>query len=317
MFPPVSSFCVVIVAHKTFVYKPLQQHGDMIYSSSSTTGPMISIPCGCLRQIPDFDPDAHVTTIIIRQSPDYNKSSILLVQGDQQQQQPLSLPLPLLDTDRVLYSYSQTEGFLRLPPDIRSKHGIKTQYVLINTSDKSCFGMEHQSANLMRFFVRHVLEDTIVMNWLLALHDGDGYILHLRNHHIVDLRFASDHLSITTMLSNNNSNRQRSYFRFLLFKCGVLFINMLVFCVTTTLVSFTLRQTQQRMIQFTFLLQLHIRNRMPFSRLIFTHIVESLVFVPITVGTIFFLIEIFLQNQLLAIMVLSIVWICEVFSAIR
>jgi hypothetical protein len=314
---------VVIVAHKTFVYKPLQQHGDMLYSStSSTTGPTISIPCGCLRQIPDFDPDAHVTTIIIRQGQDYNKSSILMVQGDQQQQQQqqkqsLFSPLPLLDTDRVLYSYSQTEGFLRLPPDIRSNHGIKTQYVLIHTSDRSCFGTEHQSANLMRFFVRHVLEDTIVMNWLLALHDGDGYILHLRNHHIVDLRFASDHLSITTMLSNNNSKGQRSYFRFLLFKCGVLFLNMLVFCVTTTLVSFTLRQTQQRMIQFTFLLQLHIRNRMPFSRLIFTHIIESLVFVPITVGTIFFLIEIFLQNQLLAIMVLSIVWICEVFSAIR
>jgi hypothetical protein len=307
---------VVIVAHKTFVYKPMQQHGDILYSGSTSTSSTTSIPCGCLRNIPNFDPDAHVTTIIIRQSQDYNRSSILWVQGDQQHPSSSSY-LPLLDTDRVLYSYSQTEGFLLLPPDIRSNHGIKTQYVLIYTSDKSCFGSEHQSTYLMRFVVRHVLEDTIVMNWLLALHDGDGYILHLRNHHIVDLRFASDHLSITTMLSNNNSKGQRSYFRFFFFKCGVLFINMLVFCVTTTLVSFTLRQTQQRMVQFTFLLQLHVRNRLPFSKLIFTHIIESLVFVPITVGTIFFLIEVFLQNQLLAIMVLSIVWICEVFSAIR
>lgn len=43
---------------------------------------------------------------------------------------------------------------------------------------------------------------------------------------------------------------------------------------------------------------------------------ENLVFVPIMVGMIFFLIE-FYGDKFLAFTVLSMVWICEVFSAIR
>lgn len=37
------------------------------------------------------------------------------------------------------------------------------------------------------------------------------------------------------------------------------------------------------MLKFTFLLQHHVRHRLPYAPLIFTHVVESLVFVPIMV----------------------------------
>lgn len=40
---------------------------------------------------------------------------------------------------------------------------------------------------------------------------------------------------------------------------------------------------QERMLKFTFLLQHHVRHRLPYAPLIFTHVVESLVFVPIMV----------------------------------
>ena len=43
-------------------------------------------------------------------------------------------------------------------------------------------------------------------------------------------------------------------------------------------------QTQERMLRFTVLLQHHFRNRLSYSSLIFTHVVESLVFVPIMVS---------------------------------
>lgn len=39
------------------------------------------------------------------------------------------------------------------------------------------------------------------------------------------------------------------------------------------------------MLKFTFLLQHHVRHRLPYAPLIFTHVVESLVFVPIMVST--------------------------------
>ena len=48
-----------------------------------------------------------------------------------------------------------------------------------------------------------------------------------------------------------------------------------------------------------------------------THVVENLVFVPIMVGMIFFLIEFYNGDKIAAFMVLSIVWVCEAFSVVR
>ena len=71
---------------------------------------------------------------------------------------------------------------------------------------------------------------------------------------------------------------------FISFKIGVIFSTLFLFFTTTTLVSFTLRETQERMLKFTFLLQHHVSHRIPYASLVFTHVVESLVFVPIMVS---------------------------------
>ena len=102
---------------------------------------------------------------------------------------------------------------------------------------------------------------------------------------------------------------------FVAFKVGVVLTTIFLFFTTTTLVSFTLRETQERMLKFTFMLQHHISHRIPYAALVFTHVVETLVFVPIMVGILFFLFE-FFSDQLLAFMVLSVVWLCEVFSVV-
>jgi len=103
--------------------------------------------------------------------------------------------------------------------------------------------------------------------------------------------------------------------QFVAFKVGVVLTTVFLFFTTTTLVSFTLRETQERMLKFTFMLQHHISHRIPYAALVFTHVVETLVFVPIMVGILFFLFE-FFSDQLLAFMVLSVVWLCEVFSVV-
>jgi hypothetical protein len=71
--------------------------------------------------------------------------------------------------------------------------------------------------------------------------------------------------------------------QFIVFKMGVIFSTLFLFFTTTTLVSFTLRETQERMLKFTFLLQHHVSHGIPYAPLVFTHVVESLVFVPIMV----------------------------------
>ncbi|XP_042517410.1 membralin-like protein At1g60995 [Macadamia integrifolia] len=98
-------------------------------------------------------------------------------------------------------------------------------------------------------------------------------------------------------------------------KCGVLMMALFVFFTTTMSVSFTLRETQTRMLKFTVQLQHHARHQLPTFQLIFVHVIESLVFVPIMIGILFFLFE-FYDDQLLAFMVLIIVWLCELFTLI-
>jgi hypothetical protein len=100
-------------------------------------------------------------------------------------------------------------------------------------------------------------------------------------------------------------------------KLSVVLKTSFLFFITTTLVSFTLRETQERMLGFTQQLQAHVRSRRPVVNIVTVHIAESLVFVPIMVGMIFFLIEFYRGDKFLAFMVLSIVWLCEVFSVIR
>lgn len=107
------------------------------------------------------------------------------------------------------------------------------------------------------------------------------------------------------------------FLRFLTFKFLVLLSTLLIFFLTTSLVSFTFQETQDRMLEFTLQLQTRVRARMPLGSLILGHVLENLVFVPIMVGMIFFLIEFYGGDKFLAFMVLSMVWVCEVFSAIR
>eukprot|EP01031_Cornospumella_fuschlensis_P042994 gene42995-52546_t len=100
---------------------------------------------------------------------------------------------------------------------------------------------------------------------------------------------------------------------FCAFRLGVIFSTSFLFFVSTTLISYILRQTQEKMLRFTYLLQFHIAHNLPYLPLVFTHVIDSLVFVPIMMGIYFFLFE-FFSDQLLAFLVLLVVWMGEVFS---
>ena len=226
--------------------------------------------------------------------------------------------LDLFVSQRV-YLFSLEKGYLMLHPDERDRHDIKRLDLTI-ARDNSCFG-PRSSAWLVHSFIGY---DTVVMNWAISTFGGKGYLYNIYSKELFNLNFAADFVDKTgaepvgmtkksEVASSDNNEKQKNNFlhtlfrwtalltqrtrggklvqftfgalsHFISFKIGVIFSTLFLFFTTTTLVSFTLRETQERMLKFTFLLQHHVSHRIPYASLIFTHVVESLVFVPIMVS---------------------------------
>ncbi|KAL3633186.1 hypothetical protein CASFOL_022948 [Castilleja foliolosa] len=196
------------------------------------------------------------------------------------------------------YLYTMEKGYFLLPEEARLKHGIHTINISISARH-SCFGNRWQQLLINRL----VGYDTILTNSLLNF-PGPGYLYNYQTNEYYNLTYAHEQPEGSAKFGD-----------YLVTKCGVLMMSLFVFFTTTMSVSFTLRETQTRMLKFTVQLQHHARHRLPTFQLIFVHVIESLVFVPIMIGILFFLFE-FYDDQLLAFMVLILVWICELFTLI-
>ena len=250
----------------------------------------------------------------------------------------------------ISYSFSKNKGFLYLEPTSLLSRNVTSQYAIISTNDVTCFSDDP----LLRY-VGHSLvgvRDTVAMNWILGFVNGNnGFIYNHKSGDLIDLEgFLNEYSfrwpTMTRTTSNSNSpiesthnndfsdydlhnmsddgptyqeqHGMRWHHHYLVFKSGVLVSSLFLFFLTTTLVSFTLRETQNRMLHFTLQLQFHIRRRQPYGNLIVTHVVENMVFVPIMIGIIFFLTDCFYSgDKFLAFVILSGIWVCEVFSAVR
>ncbi|XP_062077303.1 membralin-like protein At1g60995 isoform X2 [Humulus lupulus] len=196
------------------------------------------------------------------------------------------------------YLYTMEKGYFLLPDDAKSQHNIHTVNISISARH-SCFGNRWQQLLINRF----VGYDTILMNSLLSS-PGQGYLYNFQTKEIYNLSYAQEPPEGPARFGD-----------YLVTKCGVLMMSLFVFFTTTMSVSFTLRETQTRMLKFTVQLQHHARHRLPTFQLIFVHVIESLVFVPIMIGILFFLFE-FYDDQLLAFVVLILVWLSELFTLI-
>ncbi|KAL7512683.1 hypothetical protein ACHAXN_009767 [Cyclotella atomus] len=244
---------------------------------------------------------------------------------------------------RLIYSYSHAQGLLLLSPKLKQEHNISTQFVIASSSDANCFGEP---------FVQSIVfslagPDTVILNWILGLQQHISrrsddaksirFVHHWKTGKELDLDlFDMDHYAFSSsgggsskyaidlsrypLLANIMAEmRQNSLYRlvrFLMFKLAVFLSTLFIFFLTTSLVSFTFQETQDRMLEFTLQLQTHVRARLPLGGLIVRHILENVVFVPVMVGMIFFLIEFYEGDKFLSFMVLTIVWIAEVFSAL-
>ncbi|KAF0690215.1 Aste57867_18406 [Aphanomyces stellatus] len=209
---------------------------------------------------------------------------------------------------RNSYVFAMQKGLLTLmefPNATNTGHTMSVASVTIPSSS-ACFGIKPVGHSPAWSFVldKIVGYDTIIINALIHAADGKGFLRNEFSKDTYNLNYASEFELTTSNLYSRAA-----------FKVGILCTILFLFFSTTTLVSFILRETQQRMLRFTLSLQHHIRHRQPYVKLVFSHIIESLVFVPIMVGMLFFLFE-FFKDRFLAFMVMSLVWLCELYSVI-
>ena len=254
----------------------------------------------------------------------------------------------------IIYSYSHSHGLLSLTPNLIHAHNVSTQFIVPSTADANCFGEPFLKSIIFRLVgpdtvilnwilgLQHhhqnhhhrvrsggggvgtaTMRPRFVYHWKgkksidLDIFDKDHYAFSSRSGGDYDDDDAEEQASINSFLSKVKRLPLYRLFRFLTFRLSVLLSSLFIFFLTTSLVSFTLQETQDRMLEFTLQLKDRVRNRLPLAGLILRHVLENLVFVPIMVGMIFFLIEFYGGDKFLAFSVLSMVWLCEVFSAIR
>lgn len=326
-------FGVLIVSHISFVHRSsspmwLKQQQQEQRNNKS-------IPLQCLTSIQGFNRNADVTHVLLWERDTSMAYSVLAeqkywtlnctdtrIQSNEEKhtcnesdggsvcQASHDYCPPIPSQQDVVLSYSPTKGFLFLPLSTSIQHNVSTQYVFISKTDVHCFGEP-----FLQTLVQRILGvDTVAFNWLVGAfaQHNNGFILNPRTRRVVDLNQDASR----SLWKSTSQHYNTTYRHALLFKAGVILTSVFLFFITTTLVSFTLRETQDRMLHFTFQLQLYVGEERPLGSLIFTHVVENLVFVPIMVGVMFFLIEFYGGDKLLAFMVMSIVWVCEVFSIV-
>lgn len=249
------------------------------------------------------------------------------------------------EDDMITFSFSHSKGLLYLHPSTLPDRNVTSQYVTIYSTDWACFSEDpwlqyiiHRSTGV---------RDTIAFNWILGVLNGtSGYIFNHKNGDVSDLKGylreysfrwptltfhqedyddEDDGKNDTGQPTSTSQPEKlgnvppsfRWHHHYFVFKAGVLLSTLFLFFLTTTLVSFTLCETQDRMLVFTVQLQLLIRSRRPYASLIARHVVENMVFVPIMIGIVFFLMDCFYNgDKFLAFIILSGVWVCEVFSVI-
>lgn len=198
------------------------------------------------------------------------------------------------------FHFAHDRGLLSLSPTVRDALGVTLTTADISADDP-CLGSPASRA-LLRTFAGY---DTAVLNGLLLAANGAGYVQAEANGET----FALSHAQEVPRLWSHG------LLTCALFKVGTLCSAVFLVFATSSLVSFILAQTQQRMLLFTLGLQHRVRSRLPLLPLVASHLLESLAFVPLMLGVLFFLFE-FFGDQLLAFLMTVLVWGCELWSIV-
>ena len=270
-------------------------------------------------------PSQHQSTFTLRhvnRPPNFSSSPAL--PSSQSHSHSHSSPDPISElacSPRHVYEYAPHKGYFLLPASLYSRHRVVSTTVTMPASHRA-FG-----AFPLSFFTYHVYGyDSIVLNHLIR-QMRVGFMRNANTNDIYTLSGTSRHkphdihstpaAAIPTVEQQPVSTLHRlGHLLYLLFfKSELLVTTLFLFFATTTLVSSTLTQTQLRMLHFTDQLRQHIRLHLPIVGLVLEHTMQSLSFVPVVVGILFFLFE-FFNDQVLAFLLLMLVWLCESYTVL-
>lgn len=203
------------------------------------------------------------------------------------------------------YSYSKTKAYLLLEPNDPLLKQLQVQNIQIDPYNLKCFG-----DGALQFLVWNLGFgwDTILINWLFVFNEPDetSYVYHPKTQRIVELTISSPQTSFLQKI-----------WKTVWTKASVLVQTGFLFFFSTTLVSFTLNETQERMLEFTKELRRRVGQNLPLRSLISAHVLHSLVFCPLMVGKMVFLIEFYGGDKFLAFLTMFVVWAGEVFTVLR
>jgi hypothetical protein len=197
---------------------------------------------------------------------------------------------------QYVFLYSRHKALLMMRPEIRGRFGVTLKNVQIVQSDKACMG---DNGYLISLLQKYIGFDAFMRNWAMEAWSSDGYLYSVMSKDLSNLNAYKD-------------IRSRVYPSV---HFGGVALTLFLYFVASSLTSFTLKSTQERMLKFAYLLQHHVRNRIPYFQLVSTHIVQSFMFVPILVGMQFFIVE-FFGDHLLSFFAVTAVWLVEVYSAL-
>jgi len=320
----IGGFGAFFLLHRHFVLS-VGSLGSMSHANAATL---------CFTSIPGIDKSADIHRVIIlpptsriaEPTGTPQKSYLLGEEGSE-----TCVEANHVRESRISFSFSTTKAFLMLPSNhtLLQERIVRSQTLLVGPHDPNCFGEP-----FFQFLIHNIVGyETIVWNWALGylFQQSDvpqkAFVLSHKKGRIQDLD-----LPIVPEVGSRGDDRPPRWLPFLsarrnntfevsrlnlLSKTMVVFKTTFLFLFCTTLISFTLRETQERMLEFTQELSRRVSVQLPLVDLIVFHLIHNLVFVPIMVGMMFFLIEFYSGDRLLAFLVMSIVWCVEVFSVIR
>eukprot|EP00511_Aplanochytrium_stocchinoi_P006675 CAMPEP_0204837114 /NCGR_PEP_ID=MMETSP1346-20131115/27197_1 /ASSEMBLY_ACC=CAM_ASM_000771 /TAXON_ID=215587 /ORGANISM="Aplanochytrium stocchinoi, Strain GSBS06" /LENGTH=541 /DNA_ID=CAMNT_0051972383 /DNA_START=206 /DNA_END=1831 /DNA_ORIENTATION=- len=202
------------------------------------------------------------------------------------------------------YIFSLERGYLLLNKTLRETHGI-SEHVL--DLDTECFSFPWLTFVLDNF----VGYDTIVMNSFIDFYGDNGYLMSTMSRKIFSLRSAGH--SAVAVREREVEVGTVDAFMIVTTRLKIVCMTFFLIFITTSLAHDMFCATQERVLRFAFDLRARVESNLPYYVPVLAHGLSSLVFIPILIGMVVFLVE-FFDDQILALMVLAVAWLSELFA---
>ncbi|KAA8494860.1 Membralin [Porphyridium purpureum] len=223
-----------------------------------------------------------------------------------------------LPAERGLYHFrfARDRGFLVLEEQALEKYTVQRAQLDLEALD-ACLGSLD-----MRLYLEHIVGyETVVANAVAQMMDQErlpGALQKIERGFLKNMHTGSIYALSPAELypvGRGKHDRRKLLARVAQMvrrRFGALLTSFFMMCTVGSLVAFALREIHRRVWKLTMELQQRLRSHAPYSDVLMVYLLDALVLVPIVTGILFFLFE-FFEDYVLALAVLIVAWLCELF----